>query len=150
MNMDYKGSSRMDMGYYALNKLASSGAIMLILALSGWIWPNGADQLSQWLGISMPHEYWVYGYALTASLVADAILSFIPLQRIPKQAALYGATGFLFFALFLGGPEEQQWARAIVGALTLLMFLWGKHAFSRTSLVTLFFALIIPLLCWVL
>ncbi|MCV4234116.1 hypothetical protein OHJ21_23390 [Virgibacillus sp. LDC1] len=144
-----KRSGRMDMGFYALNKLASAGVVVLLLSLLDWVWPPGADRASEWLGLYLPQEHWVYGYALTASLAADAILSFLPSLHKGKQAAVYGAVGFLFFALFTGGNPEQLWLRAAAGALTLLIFLWGKHTFSSNSLATPFFALAVPLLCWV-
>lgn len=144
-----KRSARMDMGFYALNKLASAGIVVLLLSLLDWAWPSGADQASEWLGLYMPQEHWVYGYALTASLAADAVITFLPSLPKGKQAAVYGAVGFLFFALFTGGSPEQLWLRAAAGALTLLIFLWGKHTFSSNSLATPFFALAVPLLCWV-
>ncbi|KOR76849.1 hypothetical protein [Paenibacillus solani] len=141
-------SGRMDMGFYALNKLASAGIVVLLLSLLGWIWPSSADRASEWLGLYLPQEHWIYGYALTASLAADAILSFLPSLQKGKQAAVYGAVGFLFFALFTGGNPDQIWLRAAAGLLTLLLFLWGKHNFSSYSLATPFFALAVPLLCW--
>ena len=107
-----KRSGRMDMGFYALNKLASAGIVVLLLSLLDWVWPPAADRASEWLGLYLPQEHWVYGYALTASLAADAILSFLPSLHKAKQAAVYGAVGFLFFALFTGGNPEQLWLRA--------------------------------------
>lgn len=149
MNSDIpRRSGRMDMGFYALNKLASAGTVVLLLSLLGWIWPSSADRASEWLGLYLPQEHWIYGYALTASLAADAILSFLPSLQKGKQAAVYGAVGFLFFALFTGGSPDQIWLRAAAGALTLLLFLWGKHNFHSYSLATPFFALAVPLLCW--
>lgn len=141
-------SSRMDMGSYALNKLASAGIVVLLLSLVDWIWPSSAELASEWLGIYVPQEHWIYGYALTSSLAADAILSFLPSLPKDKQAAVYGAVGLLFFALFTGGTPEQIGYRAAAGALTLLLFLWGKHNFSSYSLATPFFAFAVPLLCW--
>ena len=100
------------MTFYALNKLASAGIVVLLLSLLGWIWPSSADRASEWLGLYLPQEHWIYGYALTASLAADAILSFLPSLQKGKQAAVYGAVGFLFFALFTGGNPDQIWSRA--------------------------------------
>lgn len=141
-------TGRMDTGFYALNKLASAGAILLLLTIISWLWPSSASKPASILGVSIPLEHWVYGYALIASLAADAIISFLPsLSRI-KQAALYGAAGFLFFALFTGGSSDTLWIRGGAGALLLLMYLGGKQTFTNQSLITPFFALVIPLLCW--
>ncbi|SMF91300.1 hypothetical protein SAMN05661091_5411 [Paenibacillus uliginis N3/975] len=141
-------TGRMDMGFYALNKLACAGAILLLLTIISWLWPASADSPASILGVSIPLEHWVYGYALIASLAADAIISLLPSLNNVKQAALYGAAGFLFFALFTGGDTDTFWVRGLAGAFMLLMYSWGKQTFTSQSLTTPFFALVVPLLCW--
>ena len=139
---------RMDMGHYSLNKLASAGAIMLLLTALSWIWPQGSPKPAAILGAKIPMEHWVYGYALIASLAADAVLSFLPHLSKLKMAAIYAAAGFLFFALVVNGSEDALWIRGAAGIIVLLMYLWGKYVFSSQSLFTVFFALVVPLLCW--
>lgn len=141
-------NSRMDMGHYALNKLASAGAIMLLLTALSWIWPQGSPKPAAILGAKIPLEHWVYGYALIASLAADAVLSFLPYLNRLKQAAVYAAAGFLFFALLVNGSQDALWIRGAAGMIVLLMYLWGKQLFTGQSLFTVFFALVVPLLCW--
>ena len=106
------------------------------------MWPPAADRASEWLGLYLPQEHWVYGYALTASLAADAILSFLPSLHKAKQAAVYGAVGFLFFALFTGGNPGDSGARG--GSCNTAHLLVGKHKFSSNSMATPFFALVVP------
>lgn len=141
-------NGRMDMGFYSLNKLASAGAILLLLTIISWIWPSGAAKPASIMGISIPLEHWVYGYGLIASLAADAVISFLPSLGRTKQAILYGAAGFLFFAIFSGGSMDAVWVRGVAGIVMLLLYLWGKQAFTNHSLVTPFVALVVPLLCW--
>lgn len=140
-------TGRMDIGYYALIKLASAGAILLLLTIISWLWPDSASRSESILGVSIPLLHWVYGYTLIASLAADAIISLLPSLNNVIQVILNGAVGFLFFALFIGGGTETLWLRGIAGALMLLMYLWGKQAFTSRSLITPFFALVVPLLC---
>lgn len=141
-------NGRGEMSYYALNKLASAGAILLLLTVISWLWPSGASKPSSILGVSLPLEHWVYGYALLASLSADAILSLLPSLDRLKQAGLYAAAGFLFFALVTEGGSDTIWIRGVAGVLLLLMYLWGKQTFTNQTLVTPLFALIVPLICW--
>lgn len=141
-------TGRRDMGFYALNKLACAGAILLLLTILSWVWPSSASSPASILGVSIPLEHWIYGYALIASLAADAILTFLPSLNRMKQAAFYVAAGILFFALFTGGDADTVWVRGVAGALLLLMYLWGKQVFTSQSLMTPVFALVVPLLCW--
>jgi len=141
-------SGRMDVGLYALNKLASAGVVLLLLTVIGQVWPAGTEKPAELLGLSMEQKEWVYGYALIASLVADALLSLLPKRAKSLQIVLYAAVGFGFFALFNGGSPDQLWIRAVLGAVTLLLFLWGKYAFPAHSLITPVFAIAVPLLCW--
>lgn len=141
-------NGRMDMGLYALNKLACAGSILMLLTIVSWMWPQGAASPASILGTAIPLEHWVYGYALTASLAADAVISLVPMLGKMKQATLYGAAGFLFFALLTDGSSNTLWIRGAAGVLMLMMYLGGKPFFTGQSLLTLFFALVAPLLCW--
>lgn len=141
-------TGRRDMGFYALNKLASAGAILLLLTILSWFWPSGASRPESILGVSIPLEHWVYGYGLIASLAADAIFALLPSLSRMKQAAFSVAAGVMFFALFTEGDTDNIWIRGGAGALLLLMYFWGKQIFTSQSLTTPLFALVIPLLCW--
>ena len=144
------GNGRMDMGFYALSKLASAGAVLCLLSLLHWLWPEQAASPSSIVGIKLPLEHWIYGYALIASLAADAVASFFPslAHSSTKLLALYGIAGFLFFALLTGGGTDSLWIRGMAGAIMLAMYWQGRKVFSAPSLMTLVFALILPLLLW--
>ncbi|WP_054957748.1 hypothetical protein [Paenibacillus dakarensis] len=141
-------TGRKDIGYYALNKLASAGAILLLFTVISWLLPEASNRLSSILGKSAPIEHWVYGYALIASLTADAALSLLPPVSRLKQAALYAAAGFLFFSLLESTAGNILWNRGVIGVILLLLYFKGKESFTSQSLITLFFALVVPLLCW--
>lgn len=146
-------SGRMDIGAYALNKLAGAGTVLVLLTVISWLLPMGKNeiQLLAVLGISnIPLEHIVYGYAMTASLIADGLIPLLRIRCKVGQAALYAAFGLLFFGGFMEGGQQELWLRAAAGSLMLLGLLWGKYAFSNQSLITPFFALAAPLLCLVL
>lgn len=140
-------NSRMDVGIYALNKLAGAGTVLVLLSLLSWGWPQSWETLSAMLGAEIPMEHWVYGYALIASLVADAIISLLPALSRARQAAIYGAAGFLSFALLTGEDEHMIWLRGVVGMAILLIFVWSRRALATRPLRTILCALIIPLFC---
>ncbi|MGG1879879.1 hypothetical protein ABDI30_20205 [Paenibacillus cisolokensis] len=144
-------ASRMDVGAYALSKLAGAGALLMLLTAFFWLLPLGKNELLAALGVSgIPLEHIVYGYAMTATLVADAITSLLRIRSRASQAALYAACGLLFFGGFMAGSSPELWLRAATGALLLLGMRCGKELFSKPTLWVPFFALIVPLVCVVL
>ncbi|NMO98138.1 hypothetical protein [Paenibacillus lemnae] len=140
-------NSRMDTGFYAWNKLAGAGMAVLLLTILSWLWPQAAGQSGKILGVSIPMEHWIYGYGLSASLAADAVVSCFPRVGRMKQAALYGAAGFLCFALLTGGSTDTVWVRGAAGILMLMVFWWSRRVLFHHSLMMICLALFVPLFC---
>lgn len=144
-------SSRLRSGQYVLNKLASAGmTLLLLLLISGFLPLQGQILTGQEADLPIPLEYWVYGYAMTASILADLVLAVLPSMSRVKQASIYAASGFTcFYVLYVheaAGSDHSLAATA--GMCTVLLFYIGKKIFPGYSLITPMFALIVPLLCW--
>ncbi|MBJ9989995.1 hypothetical protein BK138_21410 [Paenibacillus rhizosphaerae] len=144
-------SSRLKSGLYALNKLASAGLTLLLLViLSGMLPLQDQLPLASDTDLPIPLSYWVYGYAMTASILADFVLYVLPPLSRDKQISIYAAAGFLcFYALYVhDAAGTDHIASTVAGMCTVLLFYVGKKLFVRDSLITLIFALLVPLLCW--
>lgn len=88
-------SSRLKSGLYALNKLASAGLTLLLLViLSGMLPLQDQLPLASDTDLPIPLSYWVYGYAMTASILADFVLYVLPPLSRDKQISIYAAAGF--------------------------------------------------------
>ncbi|GAF09449.1 hypothetical protein [Paenibacillus pini] len=84
---------------------------------------------------------------MIAAIAADGILALLPALSNMKQASLYAAAGFIsYYSIY--AASDQRWLEAVAGACMVLLFYAGKRTFSNESLMTLFCAVVLPLLCW--
>lgn len=145
---------RMELGCYALNKLACGGLVFGLL----WMYCYLAKEITGMpvtiAGNSgeLTAQLWAYGFGLPAALAADVLLDFLPWLRRPEQISLYVVTGFSIF-LLLGSwlsPEGAgvSWSSGIAGAGITLLYYGGRHWRNREYGVQILLAFLLPLLLW--
>lgn len=142
---------RLDIGYYALNKLACSGLAFLLIILAVHAWDDWTSaQPSLFDTFPVPPAHFVYGYAMLASIAADLIIVILrPLSRF-KQFLLYAVSGISCMAFLPRTSDElvtQHVGVALVaGVIVLAIYYGGKLLFSRQPLLLPLFAWIIPII----
>ncbi|WDM22525.1 hypothetical protein [Paenibacillus polymyxa] len=145
---------RMELGCYALNKLACGGLVFGLL----WIYCYLAEEIT---GIpltiagnsgELTAQLWAYGFALPAALAADALGDLLPWLRKPEQLTLYLAAGFSVFLLLgsLMSPAGTGilWSNGIAGAGITLLYYGGRHWLNREYGLQIMLAFLLPLLLW--
>jgi len=136
-------SVRLTAGMYALGKLACAGLTFLLLTIFLLWLPQTGGKPQGW-PVSISHA--VYGYGLTASLVADALLRLVRGKSFLGGLILYGIVG-LGAGLWLSAEQGGTWwLCALIGVLILLLFRATDLAAERAPLLLPVFALIAPLL----
>ncbi|WP_348624182.1 hypothetical protein ABFT51_02415 [Paenibacillus peoriae] len=145
---------RMELGCYALNKLACGGLVFGLL----WIYCYLTEEIT---GIpltiagnsgELTAQLWAYGFALPAALAADALRDLLPWLRKPEQLTLYLAAGFSVF-LLLGSFMSPagtgiSWSNGIAGAGITLLYYGGRHWLNREYGLQIMLAFLLPLLLW--
>ncbi|MDR9852399.1 hypothetical protein RJP21_02145 [Paenibacillus sp. VCA1] len=143
--------ARLKSGKYTMNKLASAGLTLLMLTLISRVLPVPETPWYQAdPDTAISPEIWVYSYAMLISIASDAVLALLPPLNGLKQAALYAAAAYAsFYCLFAKMPAFDGYREiaAAAGVCTVLVFFLGKRIFSDRSLLTPFFALVVPLIC---
>ncbi|MEK5507603.1 hypothetical protein MKX46_17955 [Paenibacillus sp. FSL P4-0113] len=145
---------RMELGCYALNKLACGGLVFGLL----WVYCYLTEEIT---GIpltiagnsgELTAQLWAYGFALPAALVADALCDLLPWLRKPEQLTLYLAAGFSVFLLLgsLMSPAGTgiSWSNGIAGAGITLLYYGGRHWLNREYGLQIMLAFLLPLLLW--
>jgi hypothetical protein len=150
---------RMELGCYALNKLACGGLVF------GLIWAycyiveamTGIPVTIAGNSGELTAQLWAYGFALPAALAADALHDLLPWLRTSERLTLYLAAGFSIF-LLLGSfisPEGTGvlWSNGIAGIVITLLYYRGRHYAGRLWLsggfgVQIILAFLLPLLLW--
>lgn len=146
---------RMELGCYALNKLACGGLVFGLL----WIYCYLTEEITRIpvtiAGNSgeLTAQLWAYGFALPAALAADVLCDFLPWLRKPEQLSLYLAAGFSIFVL-LGtlispaGAGIFSWSNGIAGSAITLLYYGGRHWLNRGYGAQIMLAFLLPLLLW--
>ncbi|WP_379128052.1 hypothetical protein [Paenibacillus sp. sgz500958] len=136
-------SVRLSAGMYALSKLACAGLTFLLLTLFLLWQPENGGKPEGW-PISLSHA--IYGFGLTASLVADALLRLLRGTTLVRSFILYGIIG-LAAGLWLAADQGGiGWQCAIGGVVVLLIFRAAEFAAEKAPLLLPVFALMAPLL----
>ncbi|MGG4218986.1 hypothetical protein ABEW32_12270 [Paenibacillus jamilae] len=146
---------RMELGCYALNKLACGGLIFGLL----WLYCYLTEEITG-LPVTLADnsgeltaQLWAYGYALPAALAADALRDLSPWLRKPEQFTLYLAVGFGVFLLLgsLMSPAGTGilWSNGLAGAGITLLYYGGRHWLNRDYEIQIMLAFLLPLLLWI-
>ncbi|MGG1940019.1 hypothetical protein ABFY57_10020 [Paenibacillus polymyxa] len=146
---------RMELGCYALNKLACGGLVFGLL----WVYCYLTEEITG-LPVSiagnsgeLTAQLWAYGFALPAALTADALRDLLPWLRKPEQFTLYLAVGFSVFLLLgsLMSPAGTgiSWSNGMAGAGITLLYYGGRHWLNREYGVQIMLAFLLPLLLWI-
>ncbi|MBE3650763.1 hypothetical protein [Paenibacillus polymyxa] len=146
---------RMELGCYALNKLACGGLVFGLL----WVYCYLTKEITG-LPVSiagnsgeLTAQLWAYGFALPAALTADALRDLLPWLRKPEQFTLYLAVGFSVFLLLgsLMSPAGTgiSWSNGMAGAGITLLYYGGRHWLNREYGVQIMLAFLLPLLLWI-
>ncbi|MBO3283112.1 hypothetical protein MKY98_02390 [Paenibacillus sp. FSL M8-0228] len=145
---------RMELGCYALNKLACGGLVFGLL----WVYCYLTEEV---IGVpltiagnsgELTAQLWAYGFALPAALAADALCDLLPWLHKPEQLTLYLAAGFSVFLLLgsLMSPAGTgiSWSNGIAGAGITLLYYGGRHWLNREYGLQIMLAFLLPLLLW--
>ncbi|MDP1513124.1 hypothetical protein L8C07_26035 [Paenibacillus sp. CMAA1739] len=146
---------RMELGCYALNKLACGGLVFGLLWLYCYLTEEITGLPVTIAGNSgeLTAQLWAYGFALPAALAADALYDLLPWLRKPEQFTLYLAVGFSVF-LLLGSLMSSAgtgilWSNGMAGAGITLLYYGGRHWLNREYGVQIILAFLLPLLLWI-